>query len=256
MPPKKEAKPEPTQEKEHLSSLVRSDDEIELLLGVVQAFASEKEYEGVEWESVKSKYEDIRKQFVTLYDQKGLKEHATAIFTQERIASKIKDLRKKYKKAVDSGKRSGGKRTMATFYDVCDGIWDGCPATKSLEHGVDSTEGFALVQLDDENNEKQNSDGQIAGQNAPLLELISPEPPVISNDVTSVANVDSDAENGAKRLPGQKPLIAHLKDKRHSKLSKTKSIENQQLAVMKEDLGLKKAVITKMEKMDKGITKL
>ena len=105
MPPKKKAKTEPTQEKEHLSNLVWSDDEIELLLGVVQAFASEKEFEGAELESVKSKHEDIRKEFVTLYDQKGLKEHATAIFTRERIASKIKDLRKKYKKAVDLGRQ-------------------------------------------------------------------------------------------------------------------------------------------------------
>ena len=98
MPPKKKAKTEPTQEKDHSSNLVWSDDEIELLLGAVQAFASEKEFEGVEWESVKSKYEDIRKELVTLYDQKGLKEHATAIFTRERIASKIKDLERNTKK--------------------------------------------------------------------------------------------------------------------------------------------------------------
>ena len=156
-------------------------------------------------------------------------------------------MRKKYKKAVDSGRRSGGGRTVATFYDVYNGIWGGCPATKSLEHGVDSTEGFALVQLDD--CEEKNSDGEIAGQNVRPLEPISPEPPVINN-VVSVANVDSDTENGAKRVPGQKPLIEHLKDKRHSKLSKTKSVENQQLAVMREDLALKKTMTTKMEKMD------
>ena len=96
MPPKKKAKINPAEEKEHSNNLVWSDDEIELLLGVVQAFDSEKAFDGVEWESVKSKYEDIRKEFVSLYDQKGLKEHKTAIFTRERIASKIKDVRKKY----------------------------------------------------------------------------------------------------------------------------------------------------------------
>jgi hypothetical protein len=146
MPPKKKAKTDPTQEKEQSSNLVWSDDEIELLLDVIQAFAAEKEFEGVE--SVKSKYNDIREEFVSLYAQKGLKQHDTAIFTRERIASKIKDLRKKYKKAVDSGRRSGGGRTVASFYDVCNSIWGGCPATKSLEHGVDSTEGFAAIQKD------------------------------------------------------------------------------------------------------------
>ena len=43
--------------------------EVELLLGVVRAYSSQKNYEGLEWESVKSKYEDIRKDFVTLYEQ-------------------------------------------------------------------------------------------------------------------------------------------------------------------------------------------
>ena len=169
MPPKKKAKTQPQQEKEQSSNLVWSDDEIELLLGVVQAFTSEKEFQGVEWESVKSKYEDIRKEFVILYDQKGLKEHETAIFTRERIASKIKDLRKKYKKAVDSGRRSGGGRTVATFYDVCNNIWGGCPATKSLEHGLDSSEGFTLIQLDDENDKEKDSSEQIAEENEPPL---------------------------------------------------------------------------------------
>ena len=249
MPPKKKAKINPAEEKEHSNNLVWSDDEIELLLGVVQVFASEKAFHGVEWESVKSKYEDIRKEFVSLYDQKGLKEHETTICTRERIASKIKDVRKKYKKAVDSGRRSGGGRTVATFYDICNGIWGGCPATKSLEHGVDSTEGFASIQIDDENGEEKDCNKQIAEQNPPPLELISPESPV-NSDVASVANIELDAEEGDKRVPGQKTLIEHLKDKRHSKLSKTKSTENQQLAVMREDLALKKTMITKMEKMD------
>ena len=45
--------------------------------------------------------------------------HNLSLFTRERIASKIKDIRKRYKKAVDSGKKSGGGGTAATFYDVC-----------------------------------------------------------------------------------------------------------------------------------------
>ena len=37
------------------------------MLVVVRAYSSQKDYEGLEWESVKSKYEDIRKELVTLY---------------------------------------------------------------------------------------------------------------------------------------------------------------------------------------------
>ena len=65
--------------------------------------------------------------------------HDDKLFTRERIAS---DLRKKYKKAVDSG--SGGGRTLVTFYDLCNEIWDGCPTTTNLEHGLDTAD-FQLV---------------------------------------------------------------------------------------------------------------
>ena len=29
---------------------------------------------------------------------------------------------------------------MATFYDGCSEIWGGCPATKGLEHGLDTAD--------------------------------------------------------------------------------------------------------------------
>jgi len=137
MPPKKKARvgPDATE-----ANLDWTDDEVELLLGVVSAYSSQKDYEGLEWESVKSKYGDIRKDFVTLNEQKDGLPHDLSLFTRERVASKIKDIRKKYKKAVDPGKKSAGGRTVATFYDVCNEIWGGCPATTSLQHGVDTAD--------------------------------------------------------------------------------------------------------------------
>ena len=84
-----------------------TDDEVDLLLGVVRLYNSQKDYEALEWESVKSKYEDIRKDFVELYRQ--VKSHCLTMwpfFTRKKIASKIKDPWKKYKNAVDSGRRS------------------------------------------------------------------------------------------------------------------------------------------------------
>ena len=85
-----------------------TDNEVEMLLGVVRSYSSQKDFDGLEWESVKSKYEDIRSKFVRLYDERNDQEdfpHSTSLFCRERIASKIKDLRKKYKKAVDTGKQ-------------------------------------------------------------------------------------------------------------------------------------------------------
>ena len=42
---------------------------------------------------------------------------------RERIASKIKCIRVKYRKAFDIGRQSGGERVVATFYDLCSEIW-------------------------------------------------------------------------------------------------------------------------------------
>ena len=43
-----------------------TDDEVELLLGVVRSYSFQKEYEGLECESVKSKYEDIRRKSIQI----------------------------------------------------------------------------------------------------------------------------------------------------------------------------------------------
>ena len=84
-----------------------------------------------------------------MYDERNDQEdfpHSTSLFSSERIASKIKDLRKKYKKAVDTGKRSGGGRTVACFFDICNEIWGGCPSTTSIGHGLDTADfGVAVV---------------------------------------------------------------------------------------------------------------
>ena len=80
MPPKKKAREDPDATDANLSW---TDNEIELLLGV--AYSSQKDYEGLEWESVKSKYEDIRKDFVMLYEQKDELPHDISLFTGERV---------------------------------------------------------------------------------------------------------------------------------------------------------------------------
>ena len=50
--------------------------------------SSQKDYERLEWESVKSKYDDIRKDFKELYrqgDGERSLPHDVALFTRERI---------------------------------------------------------------------------------------------------------------------------------------------------------------------------
>ena len=73
-----------------------SDDLIEKLLESVKEFKAQKEYEGVDWESVKDKYENIRSLFI----KNRRDENDNETFTRDKISSKIKAVRGNYRKAV------------------------------------------------------------------------------------------------------------------------------------------------------------
>ena len=72
-----------------------SDDLIEKLLESVKEFKAQKEYEGVNWESVKDKYENIRSLFI----KNRRDENDNETFTRDKISSKIKAVRGNYRKA-------------------------------------------------------------------------------------------------------------------------------------------------------------
>ena len=76
------------------SNLSWTDDEVELLLEVVRAYSFQKDYEGLHREGIKSKYEDIRNEFVTIYEQHDGLPHDVSLFTRERIANS-KDRKRK-----------------------------------------------------------------------------------------------------------------------------------------------------------------
>ena len=67
---------------------------VELLLEVVRAYFFQKDHEGLQWESIKSKYEDIRNEFVTMYEQHDGLPHDVSLFTRERRANS-KDRKRK-----------------------------------------------------------------------------------------------------------------------------------------------------------------
>ena len=116
-----------TSEEAEKTNFTCSDDEIELLLQVVMHYQSNKEMDGVDWESVKAKYADLRENFIERYPTEDSASdfphhNDPAAFTKERLVSKVKPIRQKYKVALDSGRRSGGGRVVAQFYDICSKI--------------------------------------------------------------------------------------------------------------------------------------
>ena len=73
---------------------------MQLLLGVVLSYSSLKDYEGLEWESVKSKYEDVRSDFVEEYaENKGEQfPHDAKLFSEEELRAKLKTWEKRIRK--------------------------------------------------------------------------------------------------------------------------------------------------------------
>lgn len=197
------------------------EEETELLLEVIKHYKSDKEGEGCDWESIKTKYVEIRDLFVKRYPtgenpiETFPKEDPDKEFNKERVLAKIKSLRQKYRAALDSGRRSGGGRVVAQFYDLCSQIWGGSPATESVDRGIESS-----LSLSDENERSEDQ-----------------------NDSTrsDTGEESQDSAERPKETPQpkhKKDFIAHLKDARNKKLRKPIPSDKQMVDIAKEELEL------------------
>ena len=106
-------------------------------------YKAELEYCGVDWESVRNKYEQIQAKLIQQYpknstDDFSNSENAEQTLTVKRIGGKLKTIRTNFKKAVDTNKRSGGGRVILTFYRLCGKLWSGSPAVTSIENSNDT----------------------------------------------------------------------------------------------------------------------
>ena len=128
-----------------------TDTDIEVLLCSTNEYRVAKLAHAVDWESVKDKYGEI-----LALCKKNSPESFDESFTKERLGTKLKTIRCDYRKAVDAGRKSGGGRVVCTFYDLCQEIWAGSPATESMQGGLES--GEADGDDDDEEYVPENSD--------------------------------------------------------------------------------------------------
>ena len=99
-----------------------TDGEINLLLHVVFDYKVGKEGEVVDWDTVKSKYEDHTKKILEKYPENEKDKFppgsdATRRFDKERIQNKLTRMKLNFRKAVDMGRRCGGGRAVTTFYE-------------------------------------------------------------------------------------------------------------------------------------------
>ena len=83
-----------------------TDDEIKLLLESVKDFKAKQEFDSIDWNSVRTRFQDICDLFVKSYPSTVDDEYPHAgeldVFTKDRILVKLKSIR------LDSGRVSGG----------------------------------------------------------------------------------------------------------------------------------------------------
>lgn len=56
------------------------------------------------------------------------------------LNAKLKAIYIKFREAVDSGRRSGHGRVVLLYYELCEKIWGGSPATEEIESVFESTD--------------------------------------------------------------------------------------------------------------------
>ena len=96
-----------------------TDDEIQLLLEVCFDFKAESDYEGVNWESKRMKYEQIKSKFCEQYpeveDEKFPRCKDLDSITKERVSAKLKSLEQIFQRLLIQGKEVGEEGSYSRF---------------------------------------------------------------------------------------------------------------------------------------------
>ena len=122
-------------------SYVWTDGEVEILLNVTREYKVNKTHENVDWESCQSKYADILALFLEHYPETSQEfPHRKEDITRTIITNKLKAIRVKYRQAVDSGRKSGHGRVVLLYFELCEQIWGGSPATTTIQSGIETTD--------------------------------------------------------------------------------------------------------------------
>ena len=64
--------------------------------------------------------------------------HATVQITKNIVTSKLKAIRITFRRAVDSGHCSGHGRVVYLYFELCEAMWVGSPATYEIGMGIES----------------------------------------------------------------------------------------------------------------------
>ena len=229
-----------------------TDDEAELLLTVTHDYKVQKSSENVDWESVKSKYDDILTLMRDVLPaspeeaRESCKDypHDKSAITKPILSTKLKNIRLKYRQAVDSGRRSGHGRVVLLYYELCERIWGGSPATTQIEGGIETGD------ID-----------PVSASSSELDQEPSDSPVPRSSEAESLGTHNSD--EGEETTPLSEPqsstrvqhrrqlLDAKLSNYKQEKLKRKLPVESQLLSCAQEELQIKRRLVDQMDRMER-----
>ncbi|XP_041867925.1 uncharacterized protein LOC121656825 [Melanotaenia boesemani] len=200
-------------------TLVWTDDEVELLLRVTLDYKTTKLQENVNWESCQSKYSDIMDAFLAQYPRHPTNKdfpHEVNTITKAQVTAKVKNIRSKFRLAVETGRRCGQGRVVLLFFELLEEIWGKSFATRSIDAG------FETGDLEETSSMQSSS---------PTLELSTDSPHSIESRSSLPSNQRKDVF--------QAKLTTHRSDRPKRKLPTDPAVQ--------EDLRIKKKMLEIME---------
>ena len=225
--------------------------EIGLLLEVIIDYKASKILQGQDWESVRTKYKDIAERLHAVHLKEGkLEEYPhtadPSVITKDRILSKLKRI-KNYKKAIDTGRKSGGGKVVTTFCKACSDIWAGAPSVKCINNSLESSEISG-------NCDSVESNTDILSQSAS-----SPSRSTSASDNDNFQDMQQQEKCHQKRVvidatARQNNLLTHLKERRTARMAKRISAEAQIIDIIKENISIKKKTLEKLGEGDRKFT--
>ena len=211
---------------------------------------------------MRSKYKDIFEIYVNSLpeeqdDPLNNFPHKKESIKLSNIASKLKAIRIKFRQAVDSGRRSGHGRVVMIYYELCEKLWGGSPATEQIE-GVETVE---LITSDESNvnDNTATSDANAAvsddnmAANSSVDVSTSNEPQESDGDGSYQQgeyelHKSTDKDNAKKR---REFLNDKLKNYRQDKLKRKLPLDAEILHSAQEELTVKKQLIEQINTMNK-----
>ncbi|XP_056466018.1 uncharacterized protein LOC130405080 [Gadus chalcogrammus] len=212
-------------------SFVWTDSEVELLLKVALDYKASKAQDNLDWESCQSKYVDMLAHFLELYPSESNEEfpHVQNEITRAHLTTKIKAIRGKYRHSVDTGRRSGHGRVVLLYFELCEQVWGGSPATTTIASGIETNE---------------------------LEDSVPPSPVTSASSLVEVEDAEVDDVDGSVAItPTVKQrrdmLQAKLKGHRHERLKRRLPAEAQWLNAVEDDKNIKKKLVEIIENSEK-----